>query len=209
MAAALYLILLHAARGWPPRRACGSGVRCCFLLRRPIAHRTAVCVLGLLTDLPGAGVWGRFFCAHLRRFPAKRRHFPRRRWLLRNEQLQAIRLRPADAGRKKSCTAVIYFDEADGGPGPEASLSGHGEVHHGAGKSILRGKDYDSMRGVFSDGKLPRAAARRAGTRFRLAGACYAGGTARATIEVRVPVRYGGFVAGAAAGRQNRTQLRE
>ena len=47
MAAALYLILLHAAPG-VLLAALAAVCALLFLLRRPIAHRTAVCVLGLL-----------------------------------------------------------------------------------------------------------------------------------------------------------------
>ena len=48
MATALYLILLHAAPG-VLLAALAAVCALLFLLRRPIAHRTAVCVLGLLT----------------------------------------------------------------------------------------------------------------------------------------------------------------
>ena len=47
MAAALYLILLHAAPG-VLLAALAAVCALLFLLRRPIAHCTAVCVLGLL-----------------------------------------------------------------------------------------------------------------------------------------------------------------
>lgn len=63
------------------------------------------------------------------------------------KQLRAVRLRPADAGRK-SCTAVIYFDEADGEILPGSLLSGTAKFTT-AQEKHLRGKDYDLSRGVF------------------------------------------------------------
>ena len=81
-AAGLYLFLLHGA---PSVLLAALAAVCAllFLLRRPILRRAAVCVLGLLAGFAWCRGTRRFFCAHLRRFPAKRRHFPRRRWLLR------------------------------------------------------------------------------------------------------------------------------
>ena len=48
----------------------------------------------------------------------------------------------------KSCTAVIYFDEADGEILPGSLLSGTAKFT-AAQEKHLRGKDYDLSRGVF------------------------------------------------------------
>lgn len=83
-AAGLYLFLLHGAPG-VLLAALAAVCALLFLLRRPILRRAAVCVLGLLADLPGAVGTRRFFFARLQTFPAKQPRFPRRRLPLRRK----------------------------------------------------------------------------------------------------------------------------
>ena len=193
MATALYLILLHAAPG-VLLAALAAVCALLFLLRRPIAHRTAVCVLGLLTGFAWCRGYEALFLRPFASLSGETAAFSAQALAAPQTSSygQSVSARLTLDG--KSCTAVRRRNSARKPP------VRHGEVHHGAGKASAR-QGLRSVARRFSDGKLPRAAARRAGTRFRLAGACYAGGTAPSGDPVRVPVRYGEFCAGAAAGR--------
>ena len=101
MAAALYLILLHAAPG-VLLAALAAVCALLVLLRRPIAHRTAVCVLGLLAGFAWCRGYEALFSAPICvAFQRNGGIFRAGAGCSANEQLRAVRLRPADAGRKK------------------------------------------------------------------------------------------------------------
>lgn len=147
MAAALYLILLHAAPG-VLLAALAAVCALLFLLRRPIAHRTAVCVLGLLAGFAWCrGYEALFLCpfaslsGETAAFSAQALAAPQT-----SSYGQSVSARLTLDG--KSCTAVIYFDEADGEIRPGSLLSGTAKFTT-AQEKHLRGKDYDLSRGVF------------------------------------------------------------
>ena len=147
MAAALYLILLHAAPG-VLLAALAAVCALLFLLRRPIAHCTAVCVLGLLAGFAWCRGYEALFLRPFADLSGKTAAFSAQ--ALATPQTssygQSVSARLTLDG--KSCTAVIYFDEADGEIRPGSLLSGTAKFTT-AQEKHLRGKDYDLSRGVF------------------------------------------------------------
>ena len=147
IAAALYLFLLHGAPGIV-LAALAAVCALLFLLRGPYARRAAVCVLGLLAGL----AWCRGYEALFLRpfaalsgetaaFSAQALAAPKT-----GSYGQSVSARLTLDG--KSCTAVIYFDEADGEILPGSVLSGTAKLTT-AQEKHARGKDYDLSRGVF------------------------------------------------------------
>ncbi len=147
MAAVLYLFVLHGAP-WALLAALAAVYALLLLLRRPVLRRAAVCVLGLLAGL----VWCRGYEA-LFLYPfaslsgetaaisAQALAAPQA-----SSYGQSVSARLTLDG--KSCTAVIYFDEADGEIQPGSRLSGTAKLTT-AQEKHARGKDYDLSRGVF------------------------------------------------------------
>lgn len=147
MAAALYLFLLHGAPG-VLLAALAAACILLFLLRGPYARRAAVCVLGLLAGF----AWCRGYEAlFLRPFAALSSETTEvSAQALAAPQTssygQSVSARLTLDG--KSCTAVIYFDEADGEIVPGSLLSGTAKLTT-AQEKHARGNDYDLSRGVF------------------------------------------------------------
>ena len=147
MATALYLILLHAAPG-VLLAALAAVCALLFLLRRPIAHRTAVCVLGLLTGFAWCRGYEALFLRPFASLSGETAAFSAQALAAPQTSSygQSVSARLTLDG--KSCTAVIYFDEADGEIRPGSLLSGTAKFTT-AQEKHLRGKDYDLSRGVF------------------------------------------------------------
>ena len=147
MAAALYLILLHAAPG-VLLAALAAVCALLFLLRRPIAHRTAVCVLGLLAGFAWCRGYEALFLRPFASLSGETAAFSAQALAAPQTSSygQSVSARLTLDG--KSCTAVIYFDEADGEIRPGSLLSGTAKFTT-AQEKHLRGKDYDLSRGVF------------------------------------------------------------
>ena len=100
-AAGLYLFLLHGAPG-VLLAALAAVCALLFLLRRPILRRAAVCVLGLLAGFAWCrGYEALFLRPVCRPFRRNSRVFRAGACRSAGKQLRAVRLRPADAGRKK------------------------------------------------------------------------------------------------------------
>lgn len=135
------------------RQACCSprlqrSVRCCFCSGVRFCAGLRSACWAFWPDLPGAVGTRRFFCARFLLFPAKQPRFPRRRWPRRRKAATGS---PSSARLTldgKNCTAVIYFDEADGEIRPGSLLSGTAKFTT-AQEKHLHGKDYDLSRGVF------------------------------------------------------------
>ena len=101
MAAALYLILLHAAPG-VLLAALAAVCALLFLLRRPILRRAAVCVLGLLAGFAWCRGYEALFLRPFADLSGETAAFSAQALATpQDKQLRAVRLRPADAGRKK------------------------------------------------------------------------------------------------------------
>ena len=147
MAAALYLILLHAAPG-VLLAALAAVCALLFLLRRPIAHCTAVCVLGLLAGFAWCRGYEALFLRPFASLSGETAAFSAQALAAPQTSSygQSVSARLTLDG--KSCTAVIYFDEADGEIRPGSLLSGTAKFTT-AQEKHLRGKDYDLSRGVF------------------------------------------------------------
>ena len=147
IAAALYLFLLHDAPG-VLLAALAAVCALLFLLRRPLARRAAVCVLGLLAGL----AWCRGYEALFRR-PCEARSgktavFSAQALAAPQETSYGRSVSARLALDGKSCTAVLYFDEADGEILPGSRLSGTAKLTT-AQEKHARGKDYDLARGAF------------------------------------------------------------
>ena len=99
-AAGLYLFLLHGAPG-VLLAALAAVCALLFLLRRPILRRAAVCVLGLFGRICLVPwVRGAFSAPIFCSFRRNSRVFRAGAGRSAGKQLRAVRLRPADAGRK-------------------------------------------------------------------------------------------------------------
>ena len=99
-AAGLYLFLLHGAPG-VLLAALAAVCALLFLLRRPILRRAAVCVLGLLAGFAWCRGYEALFLRPFADLSGNSRVFRAGACHSAGKQLRAVRLRPADAGRKK------------------------------------------------------------------------------------------------------------
>ena len=197
-AAGLYLFLLHGAR----RAAAALAAVCAllFLLRRPILRRAAVCVLGLLAGFAWCrGYEALFLRPFFRSFRRNSRVFRAGAGHSAGKQLRVVRLARLTLDGK-SCTAVIYFDEADGEILPGSLLSGTAKFTT-AQEKHLRGKDYDLSRGVFLTASCRETLHAEPGrASVWLAPALFAERLC-AAIQSAFPSDTAGFVQSAAAGR--------
>ncbi len=168
MAAALYLILLHAAPG-VLLAALAAVCALLVLLRRPIAHRTAVCVLGLLAGFAWCRGYEALFLRPFADLSGKTAAFSAQALAAPQTSSygQSVSARLTLDG--KSCTAVIYFDEADGEIRPGSLLSGTAKFTT-AQEKHLRGKDYDLSRGIFLTASCPPSWSSRAEGRAGMGG---------------------------------------
>ena len=146
-AAGLYLFLLHGAPG-VLLAALAAVCALLFLLRRPILRRAAVCVLGLLAGFAWCRGYEALFLCPFSALSGETAAFSAQALATPQESSygQSVSARLTLDG--KSCTAVIYFDEADGEILPGSLLSGTAKFTT-AQEKHLRGKDYDLSRGVF------------------------------------------------------------
>lgn len=146
-AAGLYLFLLHGAPG-VLLAALAAVCALMFLLQRPILRRAAVCVLGLLAGFAWCRGYEALFLRPFSALSGETAAFSAQALATPQESSygQSVSARLTLDG--KSCTAVIYFDEADGEILPGSLLSGTAKFTT-AQEKHLRGKDYDLSRGVF------------------------------------------------------------
>lgn len=147
IAAALYLFLLHGAPGML-LAALAAVCALLFLLRRPIARRAAVCVLGLLAGLAWCRGYEALFLRPFEALSGKTAAFSAQALAAPQASSygQSVSARLTLDG--KSCTAILYFDEADGEILPGSLLSGTAKLT-AAQEKHARGNDYDLSRGVF------------------------------------------------------------
>ena len=147
IAAVLYLLLLHGAPG-ALLAALAAVCALLFLLRRPILRRAAVCVLGLLAGFAWCRGYEALFLRPFASLSGETAAFSAQALAAPQTSSygQSVSARLTLDG--KSCTAVIYFDEADGEIRPGSLLSGTAKFTT-AQEKHLRGKDYDLSRGVF------------------------------------------------------------
>ena len=147
IAAALYLFLLHGAPGML-LAALAAVCALLFLLRRPIARRAAVCVLGLLAGLAWCRGYEALFLRPFEALSGKTAAFSAQALAAPQASSygQSVSARLTLDG--KSCTAILYFDEADGEILPGSLLSGTAKLTT-AQEKHARGNDYDLSRGVF------------------------------------------------------------
>ena len=147
IAAALYLFLLHGAPGML-LAALAAVCALLFLLRRPIARRAAVCVLGLLAGLAWCRGYEALFLRPFGALSGKTAAFSAQALAAPQASSygQSVSARLTLDG--KSCTAILYFDEADGEILPGSLLSGTAKLTT-AQEKHARGNDYDLSRGVF------------------------------------------------------------
>ena len=147
IAAALYLFLLHDA---PVVLLAALAAVCAllFLLRRPLARRAAVCVLGLLAGLAWCRGYEALFLRPFEALSGKTAVFSAQALAAPQETSYGRSVSARLALDGKSCTAVLYFDEADGEILPGSRLSGTAKLTT-AQEKHARGNDYDLSRGVF------------------------------------------------------------
>ena len=147
IAAALYLFLLHDAPG-VLLAALAAICALLFLLRRPLARRAAVCVLGLLAGLAWCRGYEALFLRPFEALSGKTAVFSAQALAAPQETIYGRSVSARLALDGKSCTAVLYFDEADGEILPGSRLSGTAKLTT-AQEKHARGNDYDLSRGVF------------------------------------------------------------
>ena len=147
IAAALYLFLLHDAPG-VLLAALAAVCALLFLLRRPLARRAAVCVLGLLAGLAWCRGYEALFLRPFEALSGKTAAFSAQALAAPQETSYGRSVSARLALDGKSCTAVLYFDEADGEILPGSRLSGTAKLTT-AQEKHARGNDYDLSRGVF------------------------------------------------------------
>ena len=147
IAAALYLFLLHDAPG-VPLAALAPICPLLFLLRRPLARRAAVCVLGLLAGLAWCRGYEALFLRPFEALSGKTAVFSAQALAAPQETSYGRSVSARLALDGKSCTAVLYFDEADGEILPGSRLSGTAKLTT-AQEKHARSNDYDLSRGVF------------------------------------------------------------
>lgn len=147
IAAALYLFLLHDAPG-VLLAALAAVCALLFLLRRPLARRAAVCVLGLLAGLAWCRGYEALFLRPFEALSGKTAVFSAQALAAPQETIYGRSVSARLALDGKSCTAVLYFDEADGEILPGSRLSGTAKLTT-AQEKHARGNDYDLSRGVF------------------------------------------------------------
>ena len=147
IAAALYLFLLHDAPG-VLLAALAAVCALLFLLRRPLARRAAVCVLGLLAGLAWCRGYEALFLRPFEALSGKTAVFSAQALAAPQETSYGRSVSARLALDGKSCTAVLYFDEADGEILPGSRLSGTAKLTT-AQEKHARGNDYDLSRGVF------------------------------------------------------------
>lgn len=147
IAAALYLFLLHDA---PVVLLAALAAVCAllFLLRRPLARRAAVCVLGLLAGLAWCRGYEALFLRPFEALSGKTAAFSAQALAAPQETSYGRSVSAQLALDGKSCTAVLYFDETDGEILPGSRLSGTAKLTT-AQEKHARGNDYDLSRGVF------------------------------------------------------------
>ncbi len=147
IAAALYLFLLHDAPG-VLLAALAAVCALLFLLRRPLARRAAVCILGLLAGLAWCRGYEALFLRPFEALSGKTAVFSAQALAAPQETSYGRSVSARLALDGKSCTAVLYFDEADGEILPGSRLSGTAKLTT-AQEKHARGNDYDLSRGVF------------------------------------------------------------
>ena len=147
IAAALHLFLLHDAPG-VLLAALAAVCALLFLLRRPLARRAAVCVLGLLAGLAWCRGYEALFLRPFEALSGKTAVFSAPALAAPQETSYGRSVSARLALDGKSCTAVLYFDEADGEILPGSRLSGTAKLTT-AQEKHARGNDYDLSRGVF------------------------------------------------------------
>ena len=146
LAAALYVYAVHAAP-WP--LLLGLAVLCggLFLLRKAGTRRAAVCVLGLLTGFAWCRGYEALFLRPLERYAGQELPFAAEAIAAPQQTTygQSCEVRLKLGGQ--SCTAVLYFDEADADIHPGDTLSGLARITT-AQERLRRGSDYDISRGL-------------------------------------------------------------
>ena len=146
LAAALYVYAAHAAP-WP--LLLGLAVLCggLFLLRKAGTRRAAVCVLGLLTGFAWCRGYEALFLRPLERYAGQELPFAAEALAAPQQTTygQSCEVRLKLGGQ--SCTAVLYFDEADADIRPGDTLSGLARITT-AQERLRRGSDYDISRGL-------------------------------------------------------------
>ena len=137
---------VHAAP-WP--LLLGLAVLCggLFLLRKAGTRRAAVCVLGLLTGFAWCRGYEALFLRPLERYAGHELPFAAEALAAPQQTTygQSCEVRLKLGGQ--SCTAVLYFDEADADIRPGDTLSGLARITT-AQERLRRGSDYDISRGL-------------------------------------------------------------
>ena len=146
LAAALYVYAVHAAP-WP--LLLGLAVLCggLFLLRKAGTCRAAVCVLGILMGFAWCRGYEALFLRPLERYAGQELPFAAEALAAPQQTTygQSCEVRLKLGGQ--SCTAVLYFDEADADIRPGDTLSGLARITT-AQERLRRGSDYDISRGL-------------------------------------------------------------
>ena len=206
LAAALYVYAVHAAP-WPLLLGLAALCGGLFLLRKAGTRRAAVCLLGLLTGFAWCRGYEALFLRPLERYAGQELPFAAEALAAPQQTTygQSCEVRLKLGGQ--SCTAVLYFDEADADIRPGDTLSGLARITT-AQERLRRGSDYDISRGLLLSascrGTLHIQAADRPAPPAARA-LCAAAAIGR---HGRLPCRYGRIRPRAAAGRPLRAALR-
>ena len=146
LAAALYVYAVHAAP-WPLLLGLAALCGGLFLLRKAGTRRAAVCVLGLLTGFAWCRGYEALFLRPLERYAGQELPFAAEALAAPQQTAygQSCEVRLKLGGQ--SCTAVLYFDEADADIRPGDTLSGLARITT-AQERLRRGSDYDISRGL-------------------------------------------------------------
>ena len=129
-----------------------------FLLRKAGTRRAAVCLLGLLTGFAWCRGYEALFLRPLERYAGQELPFAAEALAAPQQTTygQSCEVRLKLGGQ--SCTAVLYFDEADADIRPGDTLSGLARITT-AQERLRRGSDYDISRGLLLSASCRGAAA--------------------------------------------------
>ena len=147
LAAALYLWLLHGAP-WALLAALALVCALLYLLRRPLARRTAIFMLGLFVGFAWCRGYEALFLRPFAALSGKTAAISAQALAYPQQTSygRSVAVRLTLGGH--TCEATVYFDEADGTIEPGSRLSCSAKLTT-AQEKRARGNDYDLSRGVF------------------------------------------------------------
>ena len=147
LAAALYLWLLHGAP-WALLAALALVCALLYLLRRPLARRTAIFMLGLFVGFAWCRGYEALFLRPFAALSGKTAAISAQALAYPQQTSygRSVAVRLTLGGH--TCEATVYFDEADGTIEPGSRLSCSAKLTT-AQEKRARGSDYDLSRGVF------------------------------------------------------------